>query len=498
MNRLSHSRTNLCTMLAVSDGSAPAGSVDAVAGGWAAASADRVYADGLRRLLTSYRSIPADRRVRLAKRTSNLFRARSRTGTPGLDVSGLSGVLSVDPDAMTADVGGMCTYEDLVAATLPHGLAPLIVPQLKTITVGGAAAGGGIESGAFRSGVVYDTIVVMDILTGAGDVVTAAPGGPQADLYYGFANSYGSLGYATRLRVRLEPVKPYVALRHLGFHDVADLQSALATISLAREYDGESVDYLDGVVFTATEQYLTLGRMTDEPGPTSDYAGQQVYYRSIQQRTSDRLSVHDYLWRWDTDWFWCSRAFGVQQPTIRRLWPRPLKRSSVYWKLVALDRRFGIADRLEGLHGRPPLERVVQDVEIPVERTADFLTWFLDEDPIEPIWLCPQRIPRRPDVAPDSADPTWPLHPFEPARTYVNVGFWSAVPQQPDDPAATNRRIEAVVSELGGHKSLYSDSFYGRDEFAARYGGAAYAGLKERYDPNHRLLDLYDKAVRRQ
>ncbi len=31
----------------------------------------------------------------------------------------------------------MCTYEDLVAATLPYGLSPLVVPQLKTITLGG-------------------------------------------------------------------------------------------------------------------------------------------------------------------------------------------------------------------------------------------------------------------------------------------------------------------------------------------------------------------------
>jgi FAD/FMN-containing dehydrogenase len=488
-------------MWAVSDGTAPTRSPaapTAAVDGWAAAAADPGYADGLRRLLTSYRSIPADRRVRLAKRTSNLFRARSRTDTPGLDVGGLSGVLSVDPVAMTADVGGMCTYEDLVAATLPHGLAPLIVPQLKTITVGGAATGGGIESGAFRGGVVYDANVVMDILTGAGDVVTAAPDGPHADLFYGFANSYGSLGYATRLRVRLEPVPPYVALRHLRFHDLADLQAAVAAISVAREHGGERVDYLDGVVFTASEQYLTLGRMTDEPGPTSDYTGQQIYYRSIQGRSTDRLTIHDYLWRWDTDWFWCSRAFGAQQPTIRRLWPRRYKRSSVYWKLVALDRRFGIADRLEVLHGRPPFERVVQDVEIPVERTADFLTWFLDHVPIEPIWLCPLRIPRRPDRSAGSSEPTWPLHPFEPERTYVNIGFWSVVPRQPNDPGATNRRIEAVVGELGGHKSLYSDAFYSREEFAARYGGAVYSGLKKRYDPNHRLLDLYDKAVRRQ
>ena len=466
---------------------------------WSGAGTDARYAEGLARLLSSYLSIPGDRRVRLAKKTSNLFRTRGRSDAPGLDVSGLTGVFAVDPEGPTADVGGMCTYEDLVAATLPHGLAPLVVPQLKTITVGGAATGGGIESAAFRNGVVYDDIVAMDILTGSGEVVTAAPGGPHADLYYGFANSYGSLGYAARLRVRLERVEPYVALRHVRFHDVADLQEAVAAISVGREHAGEPVDYLDGVVFSGDEQYLSLGRLTAEPGAVSDYTGRQIYYRSIRERTTDRLTIHDYLWRWDTDWFWCSRAFGAQQPLIRRLWPRPLRRSSVYWKLVALDRRFGIADAMERLHGRPPFERVVQDVEVPVERTADFLSWFLDNVPIEPIWLCPLRIPRRPDAAPDSADPTWPLHPFRPDRTYVNIGFWSVVPRRPGDvEGATNRRIEATVSELGGHKSLYSDAFYDRAEFAARYGGATYAALKARYDPDHRLLDLYDKAVRRQ
>ena len=183
----------------------------------------------------------------------------------------------------------MCTYEDLVAATLPLGLAPLVVPQLKTITVGGAATGGGIESTSFRSGLVFDDIVELDVLTGAGEIVTATPDNEHADLYFGFPNSYGTLGYATRLRVRLEPIKPFVALRHLRFSRVEDLEAAIAAIVADRQHDGIAVDYLDGVVFTESESYLTLGTLTDEPGPTSDYTGQQIYYRSIQQR--DHRSV---------------------------------------------------------------------------------------------------------------------------------------------------------------------------------------------------------------
>ncbi|MFE7798283.1 FAD-binding oxidoreductase [Nocardia sp. NPDC057440] len=455
---------------------------------------------GVDRLLASYRAIPDDANVRLAKKTSNLFRARAKNPAPGLDVSGLAKVIVVDAAAKTADVAGMTTYEDLVAATLPYGLAPLVVPQLKTITLGGAVTGLGIESSSFRNGLPHESVLEMDVLTGAGEIITATPNGANADLFRGFPNSYGTLGYTVRLKIELETVQPYVALRHIRFHDLRALEATLAEIVTAKTYDGEHVDYLDGVVFTAEESYLTLGRQTDEPGPVSDYTDVDIYYRSIQHDSArpkrDRLTIHDYLWRWDTDWFWCSRAFGAQNPKYRRFWPKRYRRSSFYWKLIALDHRYHIGDRLEARQGNLPRERVVQDIEVPVERTADFVEWFLREIPIEPLWLCPLRL-RDTGAQPRTGRP-WPLYPLEPNRTYVNVGFWSAVPTiagQPD--GAANRAIEQTVTEFDGHKSLYSDSYYSKDEFAALYGGATYTELKKRYDPDQRLLDLYSKAVQR-
>ncbi|TQM29317.1 FAD-binding oxidoreductase [Nocardia bhagyanarayanae] len=456
---------------------------------------------GVERLLASYRAIPADANVRLAKKTSNLFRARAKNTAPGLDVSGLTQVVQVDSDARTADVAGMTTYEDLVAATLPYGLAPLVVPQLKTITLGGAVTGLGIESTSFRSGLPHESVLEMDVLTGAGELITARPEGEHADLFHGFPNSYGTLGYTVRLKIELEPVLPYVALRHLRFRDLRELEAAITRIVDEKSYDGERVDYLDGVVFTAEESYLTLGRQTDEPGPVSDYTGMDIYYRSIQhdgaQPKRDRLTIHDYLWRWDTDWFWCSRAFGAQNPSVRRFWPKRYRRSSFYWKLVALDHKYNIGDKLEARKGKPPRERVVQDIEVPVERTADFVEWFLREIPIEPIWLCPLRL--RETGAPAARNGrVWPLYPIEPNRTYVNVGFWSSVPIVPGQrEGAANRAIERTVTDFDGHKSLYSDAFYDEDEFAALYGGEAYTELKKRYDPDQRLLDLYSKAVQR-
>ncbi|TDZ94915.1 FAD binding domain protein [Mycobacteroides salmoniphilum] len=444
----------------------------------------------MNRLLRSYRAIPATATVRLAKPTSNLFRARAKSTTPGLNTSGLTCVIDVDTVNRTADVAGMCTYEDVVAATLPHGLSPLVVPQLKTITLGGAVTGLGIESASFRNGLPHESVLEMDILTGSGEIITASPH-QHVDLYRGFPNSYGTLGYSVRLRIELEPVTPFVALRHIRFHNLDELVTAMESIVGSATFQGERVDYLDGVVFTAGESYLTLGTQTDAPGPVSDYTGQQIYYRSIRHAdgtSNDRLTIHDYLWRWDTDWFWCSRAFGAQNPRIRRLWPRKYRRSSVYWKMIGLDQRYDIADRIERLNGRAARERVVQDVEVPIMNTAEFLRWFLDEVPIEPVWLCPLRLR-------DSEG--WPLYPIRSGQTYVNIGFWSSVPAGSTE-GATNRLIERKVSELGGHKSLYSESFYPRDEFEALYGGEHYRTLKKTYDPDNRLLDLYAKAVRRQ
>ena len=446
------------------------------------------------RLLAQYRELPPGEPVRLAKSTTNLFRPRERTGRAGLDVSGLDRVLSVDPVQRTAVVQGMTTYEHLVDATLAHGLMPYVVPQLKTINLGGAVTGLGIEASSWRNGLPHESVRSVDVLTGDGRVVTATPDGPEAELFRTFPNSYGTLGYALRLTIDLEQVQPYVHVRHIRFQDLDAVTDALARVVEDGSWDGEPVDFVDGVVFSATEAYLTLGSWAAEAPYSNAYSGQQIYYRSIQQRREDWLKVRDYLWRWDTDWFWCSRALGVQNPRVRRWVPQKYLRSDVYQKVIGLENRYHAMARIDALRGRPPRERVVQDVEIPVERTAEFLRWFLDEVPIEPIWLCPLRL-RRPAPTDDGQ---WPLYPLAPGTTYVNVGFWSTVAiAEGGVDGDVNRAIERKVADTGGHKSLYSDAYYTPEEFWALYGERPYRLAKARYDGQGRLLDLYDKAVRR-
>jgi len=462
----------------------------------------------------AYAAIPPGGKVRLAKRTSNLFRFRdpapgerrrsrsagdqqaatARSGASpaagGLDVSAFSRVLQVDPQSRTAVVGGMTTYEDLVDATLPHGLMPLVVPQLKTITLGGAVTGLGIESTSLRSGMPHESVLAMEILTGDGQVVTATADNSHADLFRGFPNSYGTLGYALSLTIELEPVAPFVHLRHFRFRDPQGCMAAIGEIAAAGSYHGHRADFVDGTAFSLDEMYLTVGAFSEVAPWHSDYTGDQIYYQSLRGPREDFLTIRDYLWRWDTDWFWCSRPFGVQNPVIRKLWPRRYRRSDVYRALVAFDRRHGLSDILNARRGLAPREAVIQDVEIPVSRGAEFLRFFAADVGMSPVWLCPLRL---------RSDQAWPLYPLAPGEVYVNFGFWGTVPLPPGrGDGYYNRLVEEKVAVLGGHKGLYSTSFYTEEQFWASYNGSAYAALKQAYDADGRLAGLYEKCVRGQ
>jgi FAD/FMN-containing dehydrogenase len=331
---------------------------------------------------------------------------------------------------------------------------------------------------------VHESIDELDVLLADGSVVTCRADNEHRDLLFGFPNSYGTLGYALRLKAATIPVKPYVRLEH---HRHADPQRYFA--ALAGACDAKEADFVDGVIFAPGELYLTVAAFADRAPYTSDYTFERIYYRSIRERPEDYLSVLDYLWRWDTDWFWCSKNLGAQNPLLRRLLGRSRLNSVTYAKIMRWNSRWGLTralDRLSGQHR----ESVIQDVDIPLARAPEFLEFFHREIGIIPIWVCPVRT-RQPRHR-------FPLYPMKPDTLHVNFGFWDVVRRRAAFPHGHhNRLIERKVAELGGIKSLYSDSYFERDEFWEIYNRPAYDALKRKYDPSGRFPDLYEKCVLR-
>ena len=85
----------------------------------------------------------------------------------------------------------------------------------------------------------------------------------------------------------------------------------------------QEIDFVDGVAFTEDEMYITLGKVFQSwnrvgtvikpdqfvdripnNGSPSSYRYMNIYYKSLQEKNTDYLTVLDYIWRWDTDWFW--------------------------------------------------------------------------------------------------------------------------------------------------------------------------------------------------
>jgi FAD/FMN-containing dehydrogenase len=422
--------------------------------------------------------------IRLEKATSNLFRTREKSGGGRLDVRQLNQVLRVDTEKQTVEVEGMTTYERLLDACLVSECMPLVVPQLKSITIGGAVSGIGIESTSFRHGLPHESVLDMEVLLPDGEVVYCTPDNEHSDLFFGIPNSYGTLGYVLKLTARTMPVKPYVALQHIRYTNADDYFIAVGDTCR------NDADFVDGAVFDNDEMYLTVGRFTDTAPDTSDYTWLKMYFRSIQQRREDYLTIRDYLWRWDTDWFWCSKNLHVQNIPMRLILGRRLLNSITYQKVMRWNNRVGITAALNNLMDRHP-ESVIQDVDVPVQNAPEFLRFFLEEIGIRPVWMCP--------IGGHDPSRQFPLYPLHETGLFINFGFWDVVPNPRKHPAGHfNRLVEEKVRELGGIKSLYSDAYYDEDTFWQLYNGEKYAELKQKYDPKGRLKNLYQKCVQNQ
>ena len=190
--------------------------------------------------------------------------------------------------------------------------------------------------------------------------------------------------------------------------------------------------------------------------------------------------MNDYLWRWDTDWFWCSRrdgrpapgrpaALAAPLPALGRLpqadrAQRPHRRSSTAstgWKRPAPARAGGPGRRGAGRAARG-VPRVVR----PGGRDAPGLA--------VPAGLARHRDRRGlAELPAPAADDLRQRRLLGHRRTSARTP-----PTRP-----LNRAIEAKVHELDGHKSLYSEAFYDRETFDGLYGGANLAALKAQLRP---------------
>jgi hypothetical protein len=417
--------------------------------------------------------------LRVKKRgVSNLFRydGRKKAAACEVDLSAFTRPIEVDTKAKTLMVQGLTTFEDIVDFTLPHGFTPLITPELKRITIGGAIVGIGIETNSFRYGFVHDSLLEAEVLLPDGRVVICTPNNKYADLFAGLANSYGTLGYILRAKIKLHAVKPYVQLTTTTYNSTASLLAAMHKAAKSPK-----TDYVESLIFSKSELHLTVTTLIDTAEEVTSIYGQTVFYRLISRPGTVYLTIKDYLFRYDPEWFWAlPETFDYR--IFRAIAPRWVRNSGFYTRYIAWQEK-------HGQQTQPPfLEKLIQDWEVPWAQSQKLLDFALDNLSLE--------------GKPLMAAPTMTLHkntlyPMQPGQLYLNLGSYSFVRRRTNDlPYHYTKLMDDFCFAHSGIKMLYSATFLSEADFSKYYNGAAYKKLKTKYDPQGLAPTLYEKAVR--
>lgn len=141
-----------------------------------------------------------------------------------IDTSRLDSV-TIDADARTATVGAGARWASVVAAAAPHGLAP-ITGSSTNVGVVGYTLGGGLGPLARSHGMSSDYVRSAQVVTPAGEIVTASAD-ENPDLLWAVRGGKGGFGIVTELTLALAHV-PSLYAGNLTFPAPA-IESALRT-----------------------------------------------------------------------------------------------------------------------------------------------------------------------------------------------------------------------------------------------------------------------------
>ena len=383
-----------------------------------------------------------------------------------IDVRDFDEIIEIDAERRLCIAEPGVPFCRVVDETLPLGLVPIVVPELKTITIGGAVAGCSIESMSFRYGGFHDTCLEYEIITAKGDVLTCTPDNGHSLIFQMMHGSFGTVGILSRLTFRLIPAKPFVHLRH---ETHTSIDSYLA--SIWSHFERRDVDFMDGIIHSPSRLVLCVGDFVDSAPYTNRYDWLNVYYQSTATRSEDYLKTPHYFYRYDKG--------------VTRVFPTSFLGRLLVGKFLSSAVIFRLAEKFRWLLLSDDRPDVTVDTFLPFSRLKEFLAWYAKDFGHFPLWVVPYAR----------------VHDYE----WISDRFWAKLDDRLMIDIAiygmkqrgdTNfyRLMEEKLQELNGLKTLISYNYYQESEFWQIFNRKNYETVKAITDPDNIFRNLYEKT----
>ncbi len=395
--------------------------------------------------------------------------------SPRIDLSPLSEILEIDVEGRTCTVESGVTFTQVVRELLQRGLQPYVVPELETITLGGAVSGCSIESQSYRLGGFHDSCIEYEVINGKGEIIHCSRD-EHPEIFESVHGGYGTLGIITKIKFKIMPAKPYVRIENVHFSNFNDFWAALKDHVEKCDYP-----YVDGIIHDKSNFVLCLGRGVDYAPFLSRYDGTEIYYKSTLKKSEDYIETSHYFLRYDGECHWMTKTIpGLENPLIRRVFGKIFIGSS---KLITLSNK--LKPILRKIKRRPD---VVVDVFIPQINFEKFYNWYESEFDFYPLWIVPYRMPEKPYMwLSDQRQETFGTDLIIDAAVYGKPNCepdrdWSEV-------------LEHKVAELSGFKTLISRNHYTVEEFWETFSKERIESVKSMMDPRNLFGTIYDRMV---
>lgn len=385
-----------------------------------------------------------------------------------VDVRDLDEIIEVDPERRICIAEPGVPFCRIVDHTLPLGFVPIVVPELKTITIGGAVAGCSIESMSFQHGGFHDTCLEYEIITAKGDVLTCTPENEHRLIFQMMHGSFGTVGILSRLVFRLVPAKRYVHLVHEQHPSIDSYME-----SIWRHYEERDVAFMDGIIHSNRHLTLCVGDFVDQAPYTNRYDWLKVYYQSTAKRREDYLETPHYFYRYDKG--------------VTNVHPKSFLGRLLLGRFLGSSEILRLAEKARYLLLNDDRPDVTVDTFLPFSRLKEFLLWYERDFRHFPLWCVPYRR----------------VHDYE----WLADDFWAGMEDElmvdiaiygMEQRGETNyyRLMEKKLQELGGVKTLISYNYYPEDEFWRIFNRPNFEAVKAITDPDNIFRTLYEKTCR--